>query len=114
MDINDWFIDILYIIIDDNKKETENKKSNWEDLKYILTNFEVSDKIKKYFDEYHDDLTLIDNIDLELEPSRHDFKLLYPNDVYGNLVNDNEVWMEDNCILIRYDMIEKIFEYLYK
>lgn len=114
MNINDWFIDILYIIIDDNKKETEDKKSNWKDLKYILTKLEVSDKIKKYFDEYFDDLTLLDNINLELQPKRHDFKLLYPKDVYGNLMNDNEVWMEDNCILIKYDMIQNLFEYLRK
>jgi len=103
-DINRWIFNIIRIVIKNIDIDKDGLNSNWNQLKYVLTKLNVPDEVKEYFSNYNNELTLLDNIDIELEPSRQGFKLVYPKDIYGKLVN-NEVWMEDNCILIRYDKI---------
>jgi hypothetical protein len=107
-----WTDMIIGDMIDAHVKETEHLKSNWKDLKYILTELEVPKKIKDNWFYYFEDKTLLEHIDLKLNPEKNGFKLLDAKDVFGNLPDSNEVWTEGECILIKKKYINEILQML--
>jgi len=106
--INDYFIKILTrcgFIGDDR---------NWNKLKYFLETHKPKKDVKKeFFKYYNDELSLLENINIQLEPNKNGFikgDITNTMDFYFeySLYGTYESWMEDKVILIKRSLLDEI------
>jgi len=114
-----WWASSLISILSGGKKVIHNEVLNrdWNELKKFLERRNVSQYIiDKYFTNdnevmWDDSLNLLDNINIILNPSINNFKLLNTKETmgyYSTLDEEEgeaaESWFEGPCLMIRYDL----------
>jgi hypothetical protein len=102
--INDYFIEIL------DRCDFVGDDRNWNKLKYFLETHEPKKDVKKdFFKSYNDELSLLENINIQLEPNKNGF-------IKGDIANTMdfyktgiyESWMEDKVLLIKRSLLDEI------